>query len=207
MSDLEIRAQVREGTGKGSAKKLRRAGLVPAILYAKGYSKPLVFDSKEFFKTTKNTVWSNTIFKLRLEEKNIQSDLNVMIKDHQFDPLLGQLLHADFYEISMDKQVTVKVPIVLKGEARGVESGGVLVHRLSEIEIECLPSAIPHQIEADISALDVGESLHVADLKLSPQIRVLNDLEAPVASVSQPSAIAAPPAEIAEGPEDQPPEE
>lgn len=207
MSDIKIRARLREEKGKGAAKTLRRAGLVPAILYAKGYSRAIALDSKEFLKAVKNTVWSTTILRLHLDGESNRTEYNVMIKDHQVDPILGQLLHADFYEISMDKLVSVKVPIIIKGEAQGLESGGVLVHILSELEIECLPSIIPHQIEADVSNLEVGQLLHVADLKLNPQIKILNNLEEPIVSIAHPSAIETPPVEILTSPDDQTPEE
>lgn len=206
MNTLEVKAWSREKTGKGPAKVLRRNGLVPAVLYAKGYSKPITLNSRDFLRTTKYEAWSTTIFNLGIEEGVQTSNFNVMVKFHQVDPVSGQLLHLDFLEISMDKVITVKVPILLVGHAKGVDSGGgVLVHILSELEVECLPSAIPHQMEIDISHLEVGDSIHVSDLQLDPQVKILNEAQEAIVIISHGSAMEVTPTEASTTAEEQPP--
>jgi large subunit ribosomal protein L25 len=135
----------------------------------------------------------NTLVELRLEG----TARTVLVKELQRDPVRGRPLHADFYLVELDKTVEVSVPIRLLGKAQGVELGGILDHPLRELELECLPRAIPESVEVDVSALGIGDSIHVRDLVLPEGVEVRTDADQTVASVIAPSVAEEPVAEKA----------
>jgi large subunit ribosomal protein L25 len=158
----------RHTKGKNEARRLRAAGKIPAVLYGAQKAgdppapEPVSFDPKPFMRILHSKSGLNTLITLKLEGG---SDTRVLVKNVQLDPVTHHPLHADLYRVNMDRKITVTVPIMLKGEARGVkQDGGVLdfVHR--EIEVEVLPANIPDSIEVDISDLGIGDSVHVRDL-------------------------------------------
>jgi large subunit ribosomal protein L25 len=122
----------------------------------------------------------------------------VLVKELQRDPVRGRPIHTDFYLVDLDKKVEVSVPIHLTGKAPGVELGGILDHPLREIELECLPRAIPESIDVDVSGLDVGDSIHVRDLELPEGVSVSTDVNLAVASVVAPVVVEEPVAEEVE---------
>lgn len=207
-TDATLDVEVRERTGKGAARKLRAAGRIPGVLYGRG--KPSVAVGLDPISLEKALARSesgmNTLFDLRLRGDGQQADRVVMVKDLQRDPVTGFFLHADLYEVDLARTVEVEVPIHLLGEARGVEmDGGVLDQQLRELAVECLPRAIPDEIEVDVSGLEIGDSLHVADLKLPEGVTLREDPEVSVVSVVAPTKEEEAPAEeeaaAAEAPE------
>jgi len=129
----------------------------------------------------------NAILTLKIKNAKKAQKKACLIKEIQYHPVHGNILHVDFYEVSLTKAIKVNVPVVTKGEAQGVkQDGGSLEHILWEIEVECLPTNIPKQIEVDVTSLKIGDSLHVKDLTIPENVKVLNDPEATVVAVSAP---------------------
>ncbi|HHU93156.1 MAG TPA: 50S ribosomal protein L25 [Halanaerobiaceae bacterium] len=184
MEKIKLAAQVREKTGKGVARKLRQSGLVPAVIYGKGKDpQALVVDPQE----VKNYLAGNVIFDLDIEGLGT---MPAMIKDIQKDVISGDLKHVDFLHISMDEKVTVSVPVVLVGDAPGVQEGGVIQQLLWELEVECLPLEIPESFEVDVSNLGVGESLSVSNLQVPEGITILTSEEETIVTIAVPTTAA-----------------
>jgi large subunit ribosomal protein L25 len=177
-----LQAWRRNRSGKGVARKIRAQGMIPAVLYGSGENIPLTLQPKELLKIL--TSGENTIFRLEIDGE-LGGDRQAIVRDLQRDPLKETLLHADLYRISMDVELTVSVPIVLQGMSREVSDvGGVINQLLHEIEIQCLPSLIPHELTIDVAHLGIGEVLHVRDLPIPQGIQVLVAADEVVASVS-----------------------
>jgi large subunit ribosomal protein L25 len=177
-----LRAVRRTRSGKGVARKIRAQGLIPAVFYGGGENISLSLQPKELLKIL--SAGENTIFQLEIEGETAE-DRKALVRALQRDPLKETLLHADLYRISMDVEVTVSVPLVLEGMSREVSDvGGVINQLLDEIEIQCLPSLIPHELTVDIAHLGLGEVLHVRDIPVPQGIQVLAAPEEVVASVS-----------------------
>ena len=162
--DATLQAEKRDGRGKNEARRLRASGRIPAVVYGaeKGKAVEIAVDPKTLLRILHSESGVNTLIGLQLDG----GDTRVLVKEYQLDPIDHKLLHADFYQVAMDKTLTVTVPIVLKGEARGVkQQGGIVdfVHR--EIEIEVLPGDIPENITVDVSELMLHEGVRVRDLK------------------------------------------
>jgi len=157
-----VEAKVRDSRGKNQARRVRRDGQVPAVLYgAKKDPVALSVDPKQITRILTSETGHNTIFDLHLENERTKA----MIVDWQYEPIKGALLHIDLKRIAMDQRLKVNVPIVLKGEAAGVkQQGGILEQVLREVEIECLPADIPSHLVADVSELVFGAVLRVSDL-------------------------------------------
>src|SRR3954468_16235953 len=157
-----LSAQKREKSGKGPARQLRLKGLIPAVVYGP-YDKPqhVAIDPDAIKKAIATPHKFNTVIKLQVEgETRI-----VLFKDYEKDPVDGHMLHADFLEVRMDKDVVVNVPVVLTGKPAGVTEGGILQQVARTLAVLCKPSDIPEKIEVDVSGLAIAESLHVKDVK------------------------------------------
>jgi len=188
-------AEARDATGKGVARRLRTAGRIPAVVYGRGVeSKSISIDPSALLRLLQSSgAGINTLVELRLDG----AARTVLVKELQRDPVRGRPLHADFYLVELDKTVEVSVPIRLVGKAQGVEFGGIVDHPLREIELECLPRAIPESVDVDVSALGIGDSIHVRDLVLPEGVQVRTDADQAVASVIAPSVAEEPVAEKA----------
>lgn len=186
MKRYNLQAEVREETGKGVARKLRRAGLLPGVVYGKTRkSQPLIVDPIQL----QNKMSGNAIFDLTIVDDDKETKETVMIKEVQRDPIKGDLLHIDFQHISMDEKISVSVPLSLKGDAPGVKEGGVLQQLLREVEIECLPADIPEELELDISDLHIGDSLMVSDLDVPEEIEIKTPLDEVIVTVVAPTEL------------------
>ena len=206
--DATLQAEKREGRGKNEARRLRASGRIPAVVYGaeKGKAVEIAVDPKTLLRILHSESGVNTLIGLQLAG----GDTRVLVKEYQLDPIDHKLLHVDFYQVAMDKTLTVTVPIVLKGEARGVkQQGGIVdfVHR--EIEIEVLPGDIPENITVDVSELMLHEGVRVRDLKVEgakwtavsePDMMIVHVValkieEEPVAADAAAAAVPAAPAE------------
>lgn len=190
-------AELRDATGKGVARKLRAAGRIPAVLYGKGTeTKAISVDPSALQRLLQSSgAGINTLIELSVDGTR----RTVLVKELQRDPVRGRPLHTDFYLVELDQTVEVSVPIRLVGKAPGVELGGILDHPLREIELECLPRAIPESVDVDVSALEIGDSIHVRDLELPEGVSVQTDANLAVASVITPAVVEEP---VAEEPEE-----
>lgn len=182
-----ITAAPREGTGKGPARTSRREGRVPGILYGHGEeSIALSVDARELSKLVHSVSIENTIVDLTLE--GTRAPYKVLIREIQRHPTREQYLHVDFFHVAMDEKISVEVPVVLTGEPVGVKlKGGILDHQMRELEVFCLPGEIPEKIEVDVSALDIGDSIHVRDLAVPEGIEVEADSDRSVVGVLAPA--------------------
>jgi large subunit ribosomal protein L25 len=184
MERITINAEKREEFGKGAARGLRRKNMVPAILYRGGGSIPIKFSKKELLQFINKTAGGQIMVNLQFADG--ESKLALM-RDYQVDPTRGELLHADFFEVSLTEKVRVAVHVTTLGEPIGVKRDkGILQYLLREIEVECLPDRIPGHIEIDISGLEIGQSFHVGDLKLEEDIKVLTVPEEVIVNVIAP---------------------
>lgn len=186
-----IHATSREGTGKSAARTSRREGRVPGILYGHGEeSVPLSVDARELQRLVHSVSIENTIVDLALDKA--KAPVKVLIREIQRHPTREQYLHVDFFHIAMDEKLSVEVPIVLIGTPVGVkDKGGIVDHQLRELEVYCLPGEIPEKIEVDVSALDIGDSIHVSELSVPEGIDVETDAERSVVAVLAPAALVA----------------
>lgn len=180
-AEKNVEAKPRQGGGKNDARRLRKSGLIPAVVYGAGQdSQPISVDPKQMKRILNSEAGHNSIFDLTLDGNSAK----VMIVDWQYEPIKSALLHVDMKRIAMDQVLEVSVPIVLKGEAPGVKTqGGILEQLLREVEIECLPADIPGHLDADVSQLMFGQVIRVADLPHSGSIKFLTDENQPVAHV------------------------
>jgi large subunit ribosomal protein L25 len=176
-----LEAQPRTPGNKNEARRVRRGGKVPGVLYGAGKETlALSLDPRQVARILHSQSGHNTIFELALDGERTQA----MIVDWQYEPVKGHLLHIDLKRIAMDRKLRVQVPIVLKGEAAGVkQQGGILEQILREVEVECLPGDIPTSIEADVSELVFGKVLRVEDLQHGEKIKFLSDPNQPVAHI------------------------
>src|SRR5881409_2087548 len=176
-----LEAQPRTAGNKNDARRVRRSGKIPGVVYGAGKSALSVsLDPRQVSRILHSATGHNTIFDLALDGERS----NAMIVDWQYEPIKGSLLHIDLKRIAMDKKLTVKVPIELVGEPAGVkQQGGILEQISREVEVECLPGDIPNEIQLDVSQLVFGTVLRVIDLPKNDKIKYLSDPEQPVAHI------------------------
>jgi len=197
-----LSARTREKTGKEAAKKLRRDNQIPAIFYGPGTAQiMLTVDYSDLKKILRQTAGENIILGLQIESDKGTDSKMVMLKELQSDPIKDTYLHADFYEVSMDKEITIDIPIRLINIPKGVTDGGILQHVRREITISCLPDKLVEYIEVDVSELDIGDSIHIEDLVLPEGIETDQETGLTIANVMAPSIQEEEVEEIEEGEE------
>jgi large subunit ribosomal protein L25 len=189
--DATLEAVKRDGRGKNEANRLRASGRIPAVVYGsqkKGQAPEgvaLAVDPKAVMKILHSESGANTLINLKVDG----GDARVMVKEYQIDPVTQQLLHADFYQLAMDRAITVTVPIVIKGEPRGVKlQGGLLDFVTRDIQVQCLPTDIPEHIDLDVTEMMLNESVRVRDLAQSPKWKAITDGETMLVHVVMPKA-------------------
>ena len=173
-------ATVRTTFGKNEARRTRQAGKVPAVVYgaaSEGASRDAVsieVEPKALLKILHSEAGANTLISLALDGVNTK----VLVKDFQLDPITHQVLHADFYRVAMDRMIQVTIPVLLKGESKGVKlQGGLLEFVRREIEIECLPTDIPEHVDVDVSELMLHQGVRVRDVATNPKWQAITDLD------------------------------
>ena len=179
MDNKTISAELRTELGKSASRKIRKEGRIPAVVY--GHSEPMhiSLDEKEFTKKLEN-LSESTIIELNVGKNSY----SVLIKDFQDDILNSRIEHVDFFEIERGKSLKTNVPVHIDGTAQGVREGGVLEVRLHDLEVECLPKDIPAVINVDVTELNSGEAIHVADIAAPEGVKFLNMPEQTVVSVT-----------------------
>ena len=177
-----LEAQPRQAGTKNDARRVRRDGKIPAVVYGAGKNSLSVsVDPRVVTRILNSETGHNTIFDLALNGEKTKA----MIVDWQYEPIKGKLLHIDLKRIALDKVLTVNVPIFLVGEAAGVkQEGGILEQMLREVEVECLPADIPSHIDVDVTDLTFGKVLRVSDLPHSAKLKFLTDANQPVAHIT-----------------------
>lgn len=186
MERVALKAQVRDGVGKGAARALRRQGMVPGVLYGHGRTpQPVAVDARALNAVLHTHAGLNVLIDLEVGG-NGGEPATVMVKEVQRDLFRHEPIHVDFFAVSLSETLQTHVPIVLTGVPKGVAEGGVVEHHLREALVECLPTQIPDRIEVDISALGVGRSLHASDLTPPEGVRLLTPPEEVVVTVVAP---------------------
>ncbi len=180
-----IKAEKREGTGTSAAKRLRRTGVVPAVVYGgKQREYPIQLDAKSFLDVLRHQASHNFLVNLEIEGANEKSKLAI-VQDVQRNPINGALIHVDFRAVSENDTIHAVVPIEFHGEPAGVKAGGLLEQLVHEIEVHCRPADLPERIVNDVESLGLGQALKVADLNLPQGVTVKLDGEVLVAIVNQ----------------------
>jgi len=207
MEEIILEIQPRDELGKNKVKGLRGKGFIPAVIYAEGKkSQAIKVSHRQLWQLIHQHRLESMVINLKIQDDKKQKGRSCLIKEIQYDPVKGDIIHVDFNEISLTKVIKVNVPVVAKAEPIGVkQEGGSLEHILWEIEVECLPTDIPKGIEVDVSQLKIGDAIHIKDITFPPNIKVLNAPEAIVFSVTAPikEEVVAP---AVEGEEKQEPE-
>ena len=189
MEKLKLKVELKNDSGKEFNKKLRKEGIVPGVFYSPHDEKNLLLKVKreDFLKLY--SVKKRGIINLEINDGQKSFDRLAIIKDVQYNPLKKQLLHIDFYGVTLKEKLTIEVGIELTGEPIGVKDGGILDIELREIEIECLPHQVPESLSADISHLNINDHLTVSELNIPKGIKVLEDPDRIVAAVFPPTKI------------------
>ncbi len=186
MEQIIVDVVKRTETGRGKVKDLREGGFIPAVIYGEGSSQAVKIPSGAFLHLLHERRLENVVLTLRVKDDTKKSR-SCLIKDIQYDPVHGHIVHLDFHEISLTKMIKTNVPVVAKGESVGVkQDGGALEHIMWEIEVECLPTDIPKEIAVDVTSLKIGDAVHVKDLNVPSNVKVLSDADATVLSVAAP---------------------
>jgi large subunit ribosomal protein L25 len=183
MAEQKLNASLRDGGGKGSARKIRAQGLVPAILYGHGMEPVKVaIDDRDLYHVLHTEAGANVLVDLQIgKDRHL-----AMPREVQRDNIRGRFLHVDFLAVRRDEKITVDVPVHLVGESHGVKEGGVVEHHLWDLKVECLPTNVPQSVEADITRLGIGDSLSVADIRIPGNVTVLTPSEETIVSVVPP---------------------
>src|SRR5688572_2464541 len=189
--EATLEAVKRDGRGKNEARRLRVAGRIPAVVYgSQGDGQipegvAVAVDPKQLLRILHSDSGANTLISLKVEG----SESRVMVREYQLDPITHQLLHADFYRLALDKAITVSVPIVLKGEPKGVKvQGGLLDFVTRDIQVECLPTEIPGHIDVDVTELMLNQAIRVRDLAPAGSWKPVSDAETMIVHVVVPKA-------------------
>jgi large subunit ribosomal protein L25 len=186
-----LEATARDTFGKNEARRTRRDGRVPGVLYGEGKAAtPISVEPRALLKILHSESGANTLISLKLSGAG---DTRVLVKDFQLDPVTHQVLHADFYRVAMDKTIEVTVPVTIKGEPKGVkQQGGILEFIRREIVVECLPADIPENIEVDVSELMLHQGIRVRDIATTGKWKPVTEGEAMLVHVIMPKAEEAP---------------
>lgn len=196
MAEVNLKVQLRKNLGKGAARKLRSEQLIPGIVYGKGKECSTVAVNPF---ELKNALLSgggiNTLIHLNMEG----AEKTAIVKEIQKDPILKKYLHVDFYELDLTKKVVVQVPLHFIGKPEGIKNGGILQPIIREVRVKCFPNTIPSNIKVDVTPLNIGDSLHMSDIKSAEDYEVIYEYNEAVATVAIPKeeAVKAPAAETA----------
>jgi len=189
-TNITLPAHSRTATGKGAARRLRSQGLIPAVFYGrKRETRALSVNSKALAAIMSSETGSHTLIRLVIGDEGPNEERTVILKDYQIHPVKRNLLHADFYEVALDRPIETEVAIVLVGKPIGIEKGGLLQQVRREIPVSALPQNVPNQIEVDISHLDIGHSLHVDEIRLPAGVEVVSDVNFTIATVVTPKGV------------------
>lgn len=186
MEQIELNVETRTTKGSGPVSRMRRNGIIPAVIYGEGKTPESVqLAEKDFDRVVRHHEASSAIYHIQvLEGGKKQHELTALLKDTQYDPVSDRVSHLDFMHISMDKEISIKVPLTLKGTAIGLKKeGATLEHMMRELEVICLPKDIPARIDVDVTHVDTHVSIHVRDLPLGAGVRTKMDPEATVVAL------------------------
>jgi large subunit ribosomal protein L25 len=187
MASAQLSAKGRDGQGKGDSRKLRQTGYIPAVIYGHGEkTRSVAVNAHELELLFSRVHVENTVIDLNVEGE--KKPIRALVREVQTHPARGQIVHVDFYQIHAGERITMQIPLNFVGTAAGVKNGGILQHTMDEIEVEVSADNIPENISIDVSALEIGDSVHVSDLHVPEGVKVLDNADRSVCSVSPPQA-------------------
>ncbi|GAB4221514.1 MAG TPA: 50S ribosomal protein L25/general stress protein Ctc [Spirochaetota bacterium] len=178
---VETRTQI----GKNANHKLRAQGYIPAVLYSHGESQTIMVQKKNFFKIFKGHISENVLIDLDIKDSK-GSPVKAFVKDYQRHPITDEILHVDFFRVTMTEAISTKVPVEISGTSIGVKQGGILEIIEREIEVECLPADLPEKITIDVTNLSIGQSIHVKDIAAPKGVTILSTPETVIVAVLAP---------------------
>jgi large subunit ribosomal protein L25 len=183
MQQSELSVSLRERVGKGGARTARRAGLIPGVVYGVDIATcPIVVSPKDLAAVLNTDAGINTILTLRADGQPFNG-LNVMVKDEQINPIRRERIHVDFQVVDLKKKGNYMVPVITVGESAGEKEGGNLQLIRVELEVYCLPGEVPNHIEIDVSALEIGDSIHIEDVTAPKDVELVHDVNFTVITV------------------------
>jgi large subunit ribosomal protein L25 len=186
METVELEVQPRSNGGKSAARQMRRFGRVPAVLYGpKRRPTPISVDAKEFLQKV-STIEGSHLIHMRSSAEDVANRV-ALVKETQYHPVTGAVLHADFYEVDMTAKLRLRVPLHFTGKAAGVALGGILQPVQRDVEVECLPGDIPEFIGVDVTALDIHDAIHVSELRAPEGVRICYDTDTTLVTVLPPT--------------------
>ncbi|MDY0094057.1 MAG: 50S ribosomal protein L25 [Candidatus Vecturithrix sp.] len=187
MERVQLTSTIRTGRGKGAARQLRRQGYIPAVLYGGPTGNlALSVNTHELHQIIAKGFGETSLIELTIRDADESQRASVILKDYQLDPVVRELVHADFQEVAMDQEIDIEVPIEVTGKAPGVSEGGVLEFLMREVSIRCLPGDMLNHIDVDVSSLKIGDSLSVSDLQFDEKYQILTPAETLIVTVSVP---------------------
>lgn len=184
---IKLVVKERESCGSRESRRLRRQGLVPGVLYGSGKPRPFAVEERELRRALSGGHGLHAILDVVLDGQ--EKAHHAVLKEYQLDPRRSTLIHVDFHEVRLDRPIQSQVAIEPVGTAEGVTKGGILQQLLREATVEALPMEVPERLELDVSALDIGDSLRVADLTVPANVTVLDDPDTAVVSVLAPRLV------------------
>ncbi|HPQ53837.1 MAG TPA: 50S ribosomal protein L25/general stress protein Ctc [Spirochaetota bacterium] len=187
MQSHVLNADLRTEKGKNACNKIRSGGFIPAVMYSHGESEALQVSAKDFSTMFKGHISESVLIDLNIKGKSGSDGDKVFIKDYQVDPVTDKVIHLDFYKITAGEKITTKVPVELVGTPTGARKGGILEHMERDLEIECLPRNLREKIEIDVTNLEIGESIHIKDLKEYEGVEFLGDGDRIIVAVLAPT--------------------
>jgi len=177
--------KTRSEIGKNANHKLRTQGYIPAVLYSHGVSQAIMVEKKNFFKIFKGHISENLLIDLQFNDQH-SAPVKAFIKDYQRNPITDEILHLDFFKVTMTETITTKAPIEIIGASIGVKQGGILEIIEREIEVECLPADLPEKVQIDVTNLAIGQSIHVKDIIVPNGVKILSSPESIIVAVLAP---------------------
>lgn len=188
MAEWVLQVAERKESGKAAAGRLRRQGLVPAVLYGREAGNlALQVPAKELLKVLEEA-GEKALLRLQVQDAAVR-EYPVLVQEVQWDPVRHTLTHVDFHQVSLEQEIVTEVPVVLVGEAPGVKQGGILQHRTRTVEVACLPRDLPAELVLDISSLGHGDTATAADLQLPPAVKLVSDPATVLASIVAPRGV------------------
>ena len=188
MAMMELTAVRRHGSGKEGARKLLSRGKVPGIMYGKGLAtRSIEFDRRDLEKFLSVARRGTVIVRMNVQDEAEAKESYAVLKDIQTNPRTDRVIHVDFYEVAFGKKFRIEVPIRIKGKAAGIEQGGIVEQVTRSLEVECLPANVPEFLEMDVTPLEIGDSLHLKDVKFPEGVQpVEKDMTTTIVSVHAP---------------------
>jgi large subunit ribosomal protein L25 len=185
MQNVEINAETRTNLSKGTTHALRRQGMVPGVCYGdKKDPITLVVSERDLNRAVSGELGMNTLLKLKIKDGET---LDALVRDYQAHPIKRNFMHVDFQRVDPNKEMTIEVPVVLEGKSVGVKEGGILDHVRRTLNVRCRPTHIPKEIKLDISALNIGDTIHISDIKLPEGTKVVEGDHLTIVTIASPS--------------------